>query len=90
MVVVFNWLGLLMMVVASGLGSLVVHGFGSANAKASTILASVLLIVIDLGYRSLRKTSLFRRGGGSFMFLPVWIVGIVAVIAAIVSLLRGH
>lgn len=78
-----------MMVVAGGLGGLVVHGFGSANEKLIAIVASVLVIVIDLGYRSVRKASLFR-GGGSFMFLPLWLVGIIAIVAESVALLRGH
>ena len=90
MVLVFNVVGLVMLMVGALIGSAIAHGIHVSNIHIISLFSAPVVVLVDLAYRRMRKASLFGRGGGSLFFLPVWGWGVLFAVTAIVELARGH
>lgn len=75
--IIFNPVGLVMLVVSFGAAFLLGHTFGFSGEGPLMIAASPLVIGSDLLYRfKLGEKHWFHpNGGGMLFYLPVWIFG---------------
>jgi hypothetical protein len=90
MVVVANLIGFAMFLVAAGVGGLIGRKIGLSNGDARVLICAALLVLFDITYRRARKSTMFGGAGGRFMFLPIWLWGVLLTIAGLSNLLRGR
>ena len=89
MIFVGSVIGLVMLFVTAGICALVSKLVGHANGDAlALVLAMPVLMMLDLTYRSYRKSTLFGRAGGRLFFIPAWLFGIVLGVTGVVSFFR--
>lgn len=85
--------GLIIVVIGFAVGALSVRIFPRLQSEIPFIIASLVWIVGDLLYRS-RSTRVIGqlsplihpRLGGSFFFIPVWILGVIFFLVNLVKL----
>jgi hypothetical protein len=79
----FNLIGLVMFLAAIGAALGISHLLGSSSDRFAMILTGPLLSIVDIALRKARGASLFRgAGGGTILFVPMWIWGVLFTVAA--------
>jgi hypothetical protein len=78
--IIFNILGwgmFFLAVLIAGLIAQLLGKFTSFESPVFLVITGVLMIVLDLGYRTTRGESslLHPRRGGQIFFIPIWILG---------------
>lgn len=66
-----------MFIVAFGAALGISRVVGGTDTGFATLCGGVLLVVLDLAWRTRRGSVLKFGGGGRMMFVPMWIWGIV-------------
>jgi hypothetical protein len=80
-IIIFNWIGAGILVLAMLIGGVLASGFAMFFGKAALQLAmacsGVVVIILDLLYRfkAGEGNLLHPRRGGHVFFIPVWIIG---------------
>ena len=87
----FNWIGLAMFVAALAATAAILHVIGTSGQGPAVLLGGALLVLLDLGVRRANGARLFSgRGGGTIMYLPVWMWGMVWTGLGALDCLRGR
>ena len=88
MIVIINAAGILACVVSLILAVAIANMLGSKNHDLAMMLTGLLLVVIDVGYRRVRRLKLIGRGGPAIFWLPAWIWGVLAFGSGLVYLIE--
>ena len=90
--IVFNLVGLVMLVIGFGVAFGVDHLLGPSAEGPLMLIAGLLVALMDGGYRTQRPGGHWLRGsgGGSLFFLPVWMFGVLWLVLGAIYTIRGH
>ena len=86
--IVINAAGILACVVSLILAVTISDKLGSANHDLALMLSGLLLVVIDVGYRRVRRLKLIGWRGPAIFWLPAWIWGVLAFGSGLVYLIQ--
>jgi hypothetical protein len=86
----FNLMGLVMFFGAIGASMAFGRTFATQHQGLRMIVTGIVLSLIDLAVRKGRDRGLFGAGGGTMLFLPMWLWGILFAAAGAVHIVRGY
>jgi hypothetical protein len=90
--IIFNLIGLLMLAISFGLAYGITRLFGTSDSFVFMSIGGVLTVICDVAYRWLSPTGHWFSpgGGGSVFFLPLWLLGALALAYSLTEVLTGE
>jgi hypothetical protein len=86
--IVINLAGILVCVISLLVAVAISDHLGSGNNDLAMMLSGLLLVVIDVGYRRMRRLKLIGWRGPAIFWLPAWIWGALAFGSGLVYLVQ--